>query len=137
MQQSRRLAHRSRRIVAFVDDEQLHIRQQRRLKLRLEPFARAIMQNDIHRRTEAGNPPQPANVASSPISSSIRSSSFHFAIRSERAKEPTLNCPASQPVERCAMETSSVSPERAETIAAHPASFASRNAAWARETVPA
>src|SRR6185437_13093531 len=139
MQQGGRLAHRrrERRIVAFVDDGKRHPRQQRRLKLGAKAIARAIMQNDFHRRTWAGKPLHPANVALSPISSSMRNNSFHFAMRSDRAKDPTLNCPESQPVERCAMLTSSVSPDRAETMAAHPASCAARNAANPRETVPA
>jgi hypothetical protein len=36
--------------------------------------------------------------------------SFHLAIRSERAKEPTFSCPAFHPVARWTMATSSVSP---------------------------
>ena len=48
----------------------------------------------------------------------MRSTSFHFAIRSERANEPTLSWPAFQPTARWAIATSSVSPERAETIVA-------------------
>ena len=47
----------------------------------------------------------------------MRSPSFHFAMRSARANEPTLSWPASQPTARWTIETSSVSPERAETIA--------------------
>ena len=48
----------------------------------------------------------------------MRNASFHLAIRSLRANEPTLSCPTDQPIARCTMLTSSVSPERAETIAA-------------------
>ena len=51
-----------------------------------------------------------------PSASSMRSTSFHFAMRSPRANEPTLSWPAFQPTARCAIETSSVSPERADTI---------------------
>src|SRR5690606_21090860 len=53
----------------------------------------------------AAKAPKPANTASAPIASSIRSISFHFAMRSERVKLPTLSWPASQPVARCAMVT--------------------------------
>src|SRR5690242_8521669 len=35
----------------------------------------------------------PANRARGPSASSMRKASFHFAMRSERAKEPTLSCP--------------------------------------------
>src|SRR3546814_6269189 len=54
----------------------------------------------------------------------------------ERVKLPTFNCPASQPVERCAMVTSSLSPERAETITPHPRDTAASSAAFASVTVP-
>ena len=50
----------------------------------------------------------------------MRSTSFHFAMRSERVNEPTLSWPASQPTARCAMVTSSVSPERADTMVREP-----------------
>ena len=53
----------------------------------------------------------------------MRSTSFHFAIRSERENEPTLNWPASQPTARWAMVTSSLSPERAETMVPKPAAL--------------
>ena len=59
----------------------------------------------------------------------MRSASFHFAMRSERAKEPTLSWPAPQPTARWTIVTSSVSPERAETIAPQPASRAASSAA--------
>ena len=54
----------------------------------------------------------------------MRSTSFHFAMRSERANEPTLSWPASQPTARWTIVTSSVSPERAETIVPQPAALA-------------
>ena len=71
------------------------------------------------------------------MASSMRRSSFHFAMRSDRAKLPTLIWPASQPVARWAMETSSVSPDRAETMAPHFSARAASSAAFARVTVPA
>ena len=67
----------------------------------------------------------------------MRSASFHFAIRSERANEPTLSCPAPQPIARCTIDVSSVSPERAETIVPKPARRPSSRAALASLTVPA
>src|SRR3989344_327856 len=79
---------------------------------------------------------KPANTASAPIASSMRSISFHFAMRSERVKLPTLSCPAFQPVARCAMVTSSLSPDRAETIAPQPRATAASSAAFASVTVP-
>ena len=48
----------------------------------------------------------------------MRSASFHFAMRSPRANEPTFNCPAPQPIAKCTMVVSSVSPERADTMPA-------------------
>ena len=47
----------------------------------------------------------------------MRRPSFHFAMRSEREKLPTLSWGTPQPTARCTIDTSSVSPERAETIA--------------------
>ena len=44
----------------------------------------------------------------------MRSPSFHFAMRSERAKLPTLSWGTPQPTARWTIDTSSVSPERAE-----------------------
>jgi HAD superfamily hydrolase (TIGR01484 family) len=79
----------------------------------------------------------PAKRASPASASSIRSTSFHLAMRSERANEPTLSCPALQPTARCAMDTSSVSPERAETIVPKPAARPASNAACASLRVPA
>src|SRR5687768_13735395 len=64
---------------------------------RLEAGAGAVLQHRLHRSrsaTEGAKAEAPANTASGPMASSIRSSSFHFAIRSERAKLPTLICPA-------------------------------------------
>ena len=66
----------------------------------------------------------------------IRNISFHFAMRSDRVKLPTFSCPAFQPVARCAMVTSSLSPERAETIAPQPRATAASSAAFASVTVP-
>ena len=54
----------------------------------------------------------------------MRSASFHLAVRSERAHEPTFNWPAAQPTARWTIVTSSVSPERAETIDDQPAARA-------------
>ena len=79
----------------------------------------------------------PANFARAPNASSIRRISFHLAVRSPRAIEPTLSCPAFQPTARCAIVTSSDSPERAETIAPRPHACAARSAASVSVTVPA
>ena len=43
------------------------------------------------------------------------------AVVSERENEPTFNCRAPQPTARCTIVTSSVSPERAETMLSQPA----------------
>ena len=67
----------------------------------------------------------------------MRSPSFHFAMRSERAKEPTLSWPAFQPTARWTIVTSSVSPERAETTVRHPAARAASSAALVSVIVPA
>ena len=48
----------------------------------------------------------------------MRSASFHFAMRSPRANEPTLSWPVPQPTARWTIVVSSVSPERAETMPA-------------------
>src|SRR3546814_21124210 len=88
------------------------------------------------RPIEPAKAEKPANSASVPIASSIRSISFHFAMRSERVKLPTFNCPAFQPVARWAMVTSSLSPDRAETIAPQPPATAASSAAFASVTVP-
>jgi hypothetical protein len=42
-------------------------------------------------------------------------------MRSEREKDPTLSCFAPQPTARWTMVTSSLSPDRAETMAPQPA----------------
>ena len=84
-----------------------------------------------------GSAARPAKRAFAPSASSIRSTSFHFAIRSDRANEPTLSCPASQPTARCAIETSSVSPDRADTIVPHCTRLPASSAARASVTVPA
>ncbi|SKV22649.1 Uncharacterised protein [Mycobacteroides abscessus subsp. abscessus] len=52
----------------------------------------------------------------------MRSSSFHLAVRSDRVMEPTLSCSAPHPTARCAMVTSSLSPDRADTMVSHPQS---------------
>ncbi len=62
----------------------------------------------------------PAKRARDPRASSIRSASFHFAIRSLRAKLPTLSWPTPQPTARWTMVVSSVSPDRAETMPREP-----------------
>ena len=67
----------------------------------------------------------------------MRKASFHLAIRSLRAKEPTLSCPTPQPTARCTIVTSSVSPDRAETMPARPDSCAARQAANVSVSVPA
>jgi hypothetical protein len=66
----------------------------------------------------------------------MRSPSFHFAMRSERAKLPTLSCCTPQPTARWTIETSSVSPERAETMAFMPAALAESQQASVSVTVP-
>src|SRR3546814_2805683 len=99
--------------------------------------ARAGVEND-HAATRpivAAKAENPAYSAPTPIAPSIRSISFHLAIRSERVKLPTFNCPAFQPVARCAMVTSSLSPERAETIVPQPRCAAASSAAFASVTV--
>ena len=54
----------------------------------------------------------------------MRINSFHFAVLSLRVIDPTFTMSADQPVAKCATETSSVSPERAETITLMPFSRA-------------
>ena len=58
-------------------------------------------------------------------------------MRSERENEPTFNCPASQPTARCTMVTSSVSPERAETMVPKFAALPAASAACVSVIVPA
>lgn len=67
----------------------------------------------------------------------MRKHSFHFAIRSERVNEPTLSCPTPSPTERWLIETSSVSPDRAETTLRYPATSAAFNVVRDSVTVPA
>ena len=67
----------------------------------------------------------------------MRKASFHFAIRSERANEPTLSWPASHPTLICTIVTSSVSPERADTIVPKPTALPASRAALVYVTVPA
>src|SRR6516225_8443316 len=88
-----------------------------------------------HARSLSAAPP--AKRARCPSASSIRKASFHFAMRSERAKEPTLSWPASQPTARCTIVMSSVSPERAETIVVRPVSRAAVSAENVSVSVPA
>ncbi len=83
------------------------------------------------------NAAPPAKRAAGPSASSMRKASFHFAMRSERANEPTLSWPASQPTARWTMVTSSLSPERAETMVVRPAVRAAVKAAWVSVKVPA
>ena len=59
--------------------------------------------------------PAPMNRAASPSRRSMRSTSFHFTIRTLRLKEPTFNWPALVATARWAMKTSSVSPPSART----------------------
>ena len=58
-------------------------------------------------------------------------------MRSERENEPTFICPASQPTARCTMVTSSVSPERAETMVPKFAALPAASAACVSVIVPA
>src|SRR3546814_15415274 len=88
------------------------------------------------RPIEPAKAEKPANSASVPIASSIRSISFHFAMRSERVKLPTFNCPAFQPVARWAMLTSSLSHDRADKHAPQPRATAASPAPLASVTVP-
>lgn len=66
----------------------------------------------------------------------MRMASFHLAMRSERAKEPTFRPGARQPTARWTMVTSSVSPERAETMPPKPAARAVSQADFASKSVP-
>src|SRR5688572_28711453 len=58
------------------------------------------------------NASQPAYLAVSPSSASMRISWLYFATRSERAGAPVLICPVLSATARSAMVVSSVSPER-------------------------
>ena len=67
----------------------------------------------------------------------MRNPSFHFAMRSDLANEPTFNIGEPQPTAKWTIVTSSVSPERAETIALQPSPNAASIAAFASVNVPA
>ena len=67
----------------------------------------------------------------------MRSPSFHLAMRSERENDPTLSCLTPQPTARWTIVTSSVSPDRAETMLSQPAARAACSAAWVSVSVPA
>ena len=72
------------------------------------------------RRAPAEAPRRPqenASVAKPSTVSAMRSSWLYLAMRSEVLSEPTLIWPQAVPVARSAMNGSSVSPERAETMA--------------------
>ena len=71
----------------------------------------------------------PAKVALSASSSSIRKIWFSLAKRSDLAGAPVLICPQRSPTTMSAIVTSSVSPERCETITPQPAAYESL-AAW-------
>lgn len=71
----------------------------------------------------------PTKTALSPSSSSIRKIWFSLARRSERAGAPVLICPQRSPTAISAIVTSSVSPDRWETMTPHPAAYESL-AAW-------
>src|SRR3974377_2010384 len=85
-------------------------------------------------RTPSAAPP--AKRARCPSASSIRKASFHFAMRSERAKDRPLSGPAPQPTARCTMVMSSGSPERAEMIVVSPVSRAAVSAESVSVSVP-
>ena len=104
-------------------------------QLRRQPRPGIIMQHYFHGRDRPKWAP-PANCARAPRLSSTRSASFHFAMRSDRAKDPTFNCPTPHPMARCTMVTSSVSPDRALTMPAKPTSRAASQAALASVSVP-
>src|SRR5471030_329219 len=59
----------------------------------------------------------PGNFAAAPRRSSIRSNWLYLAMRSVRLADPVLICPALVATARSAMNGSSVSPERCETMA--------------------
>src|SRR5262249_1695213 len=110
---------RERDPVCLIDDEDLQPLGRGCRELRSKPGTRAILQDRFHAPLllrNIGRASRPANRAFAPSDSSMRNPSFHFAVRSERAKDPTLSCPQFQPTARCTMVTSSVSPERAETM---------------------
>src|SRR3546814_10209008 len=123
----------------------LFFKQKAAYELRISDWSSDVCSSDLtgveddHAATVpigAAKAEKPAYSAALPIASSIRSISFHVAMRSERVKLPTFNCPAFQPVARWAMVTSSLSPDRAETIAPQPRATAASSAAFASVTVP-
>ena len=59
----------------------------------------------------------PFTKAPMPGADCRRRHSFHLAMRSERVIDPTFSCPEPSPAARCVIDTSSVSPDRAETTA--------------------
>ena len=61
---------------------------------------------------------------------------MYFATRSVREAEPVLICPVESPTTRSAIVLSSVSPERWDTTAVHPARFAISIASIVSVTVP-
>src|SRR5690349_17379322 len=93
------------------------------LERRISP----TVQNGQQQRFLSGhlrNALRPANLASCPSFSSIRSNWLYFAIRSVRLADPVLICPAPVATARSAMNGSSVSPERCDTIDVYPAAAA-------------
>src|SRR5437899_11922802 len=122
MQQDVRIPHLAlkRILVVLLDNNCLDIQRRDALP---QPGTGVVLQYRLHLRRH------PAKGAVGRRAASMRSPSFHFAMRSERAKEPTFSCPASQPTARCTIVTSSVSPERAETMVRQPAARAAINAA--------
>ena len=71
-----------------------------RKNLRLHSLSPDAGSTDFIAFRRIGISSSPAKRASAPSASSIRSASFHFAIRSERANEPTFSWPAPQPIAR-------------------------------------
>ena len=59
-----------------------------------------VISGEWRDRRRAGVSSSPAKRALEPSASSMRNASFHFAMRSDRAKEPTFSCPAPQPIAR-------------------------------------
>src|SRR5215469_8170327 len=115
-------------LVRFVDDDRREIERGNSLP---KAGAGAVLQYRLHRGRH------PAKEAARPSAASMRRPSFHLASRSERANDPTLSWPASQPTARWTIVTSSVSPERAETTVRQPACRAAASAALVSVTVPA
>jgi hypothetical protein len=76
----------------FANGDRVRIPRARRPSRYPEPSRRLIL--------VAGIASSAAKRALVPSASSIRSASFHFAMRSDREKEPTLSWPAPQPIAR-------------------------------------